>query len=133
MRKTNLTLSVLKGHYSVCRLDRTAELPSWLPHEGFTSITRTSEELSIVCQKEVVPDWIAAEHGFSALKIEGPLEFSLTGILSSVSAPLADAEIPIFAISTFDTDYILVKTHHCSKAVSVLENQGHTVNTVLWG
>ena len=126
MRNVQLTLSVLEDSYSVCRLAPDAGIPLWVPTKGFVSVTRTAEELSIVCQSDAVPDSVRTERGFRVLKIEGPFDFSLTGILLAVIGPLADAGISIFAVSTYDTDYVLVKKNDLKQAVSVLQASGHT-------
>ncbi len=119
MTTPKLTLSVLPQNLSVCRFN-----PGYapqLPKEGFYSITKTGEELSIVCEDTFVPPGcIKVEAGWRALKVEGPLDFSLTGILASLANPLAEAGISIFAISTYDTDYVLVKSGDLAKAVEVL-------------
>ena len=99
----------------------------WLPVAGFVSVTRTADELSVVCPGEAVPSSVRAEHGFRVLKIDGPLDFSLTGILAAVAGPLADAGISIFAVSTYDTDYVLVKAKDLNQAVAVLQAGGHCV------
>ena len=127
MNTVCLTLAVLDNLYAVCRLAPEAEIPNWLPTTGFVSVTRTAEELSVVCRSDAVPDTLEAERDFQVLKIEGPLDFSLTGILLSVAGPLADAGISIFALSTFDTDYVLVRNKDLGNAVSVLEAAGHTI------
>lgn len=111
---------------AVCRLDAAAELPSWAGGT-FTSVTRTSLELSIVCAESNVPPGIPAERGFRALMVRGPLDFSLVGVLSSLADPLAQAGISIFAISTFDTDYILVRNDRLADAVLSLHSAGHEV------
>ena len=125
-RSVWVTLSVLEDSFSVCRLAPDADIPSWVPTKGFVSVTRTAEELSIVCQSDVVPDSVRTERGFRVLKIEGPFDFSLTGILLAVIGPLADACVSIFAVSTYDTDYVLVKKNDLNQAVSVLSACGHT-------
>lgn len=122
-----LTLAVLDNLYTVCRLAPEAEIPNWLPTTGFVSVTRTIEELSVVCRSDAVPDSLEAERDFQVLKIEGPLDFSLTGILLSVAGPLADAGISIFALSTYDTDYVLVRKNDLGNTLSVLEAAGHTI------
>ena len=126
MTNVQLTLSVLEDSFSVCRLAPDAGIPPWVPAKGFASATRTADELSIVCISDAVPDTVRAEHGFRVLKIEGPFDFSLTGILLAVIGPLADADIPIFALSTYDTDYVMVKKVDLKPAVSVLSAFGHT-------
>ena len=126
-RSVWVTLSVLEESFSVCRLAPDADIPSWVPTKGLVSITRTADELSIVCQSHAVPDSVRTERGFRVLKIEGPFDFSLTGILLAVIGPLADAGVSIFAVSTYDTDYVLVKKKDLNQAVSVLSACGHTV------
>ena len=126
MRNVKLTLSVLEDSFSVCRLAPDAGIPRWVPTKGFVSVTRTAEELSIVCQSDAVPDGVRTERDFRVLKIEGPFDFSLTGILLAVIEPLADVGISIFALSTYDTDYVLVKKEDLNQAVSVLSAFGHS-------
>ncbi len=122
-----LTLSVLPETFAICRLDRDA-VPLWAAANDFISITRTQYELSIVCLDRYVPDSAKADRGWRVLKIEGPLDLSLTGVLASIAVPLAEAWINIFAISTFDTDYVLVKAEKLDRAIEVLGNAGHTVS-----
>lgn len=93
-------------------------------------MVRTRDELSIVCTEDVgtkdrLPDGVSAERGWVALKLEGPFPFSMTGVLASFVQPLAEAQIPIFAISTFDTDYVLIRREHMKRAVAALEAAGH--------
>jgi uncharacterized protein len=116
-----LTLCVMSIQLAVARLDAGDAIPSW-GTEGteFFSVTRTRDELSIVCEESKVPAEVKAERGWRCLKVEGPLDFGLTGILSSLAQPLAEAKISIFAISTFDTDYILVKQENLPKALAIL-------------
>jgi len=127
MINLQLTLSVMEDGFAVCRMAPNAGIPPWVPTRGFVSVTRTADEQSIVCRSEAVPKTVRAEHGFRVLKVEGPLDFSLTGILLAVIGPLADAEIPIFAVSTYDTDYVLVKEVDLKPAISVLSALGHSV------
>jgi len=121
-----LTLSVLPDTFAVCRLDAGAPVPDWA--RDFFSITRTRDELSIVCPQRDVPPGIRCERDLRSLRVEGKLDFSLTGILASLAAPLADAGISIFALSTYDTDYLLVKEKHLPRAVQVLSASGHKIN-----
>ena len=93
--------------------------------KSFLSITYTQDELSLVCWDAQVPDDVKCERAWRALKVQGPLDFALTGILSSLSTPLSEHGIAIFAVSTFDTDYILVKEEKLSYATEVLEQHGH--------
>ncbi|PGB79283.1 amino acid-binding protein [Bacillus toyonensis] len=123
-----MNLTILDTTFSVIKLPKTEEIPSWASKGELFSITRTIEELSIVCASSNVPDNILkdVEHDWKCIKVEGILDFGLTGILSSLANPLADNNISIFAISTFNTDYLLVKLHSIEKAKSELENSGHT-------
>ncbi len=121
MERTKLSLSILPKRLAVCRLEATAEIPAWaISGTGFYSITRTEEELSIVCLEGHVPEGIPSEKNWCAIKVMGPLDFSLTGILASLANPLADAGISIFAISTYDTDYLLVKADKLEEALALL-------------
>ena len=121
----DLILSVLPDTYAICRLSSDAAIPAWSSDSPFYSITRTPDELSILCQAEFVPVEVKAERDWRVLQVEGPLDFSLTGVIASLSTPLAKAYISIFVISTYDTDYILVKTENINEAVLVLKAAGY--------
>ncbi|MBT5902446.1 MAG: ACT domain-containing protein [Opitutaceae bacterium] len=108
----------------VCRLAPTAPVPDWLPDQGFTTVTRTTEELSIVCAAAAVPAGVKAETGWAAFKVLGPLPFDAVGILRRFAEPLADVAIPIIAIGTFDTDYVLVKKAQMGAADTALAARG---------
>lgn len=122
-----MTLGSLDGLFAVCRLSADAPLPAWAAAGSFVSITRTLDELSIVCRGEHVPDGVRCEPGWRCLRVAGPLDFTLAGVLASLLAPLADAGIPVFVVSTFDTDYLLVKEDRLDAAVNVLQSAGHSV------
>ena len=122
-----MKLTVLAGEFSVWRLAADAPLPA-VEAGTFLSMTRSEDELSIVSSSSEVPADTTVETGWRCLKIEGPLAFEMTGVLAALSVPLADAGIPIFVISTFDTDYLLVKATDLKRACSVLRDDGHTVN-----
>ena len=124
----NLQLSVLPGSYAICQLRPEEPLPYWADADDFISITRTKDELSIVCAEAGVPNHVKADRGWGCLKVEGPLDFTLTGVLASLLSPLAEAGISIFAVSTFDTDYLLVKTENLERAAEVLIQSGHRIN-----
>jgi uncharacterized protein len=122
-----LSLTVLQTRLSICRLDAGAEVPAWATRASFFSVTRTQDELSVVCPEEFVPEDVSRERGWRALRLEGPLDLSMVGILSSVAAPLAEAGASIFAVSTFDTDYVLVRGTQLDLAVDTLRENGHRV------
>lgn len=120
-----LKFSRVPGAFAVCRLPAGAALPRWASNGNFFSIASTSDELSIVCLAAQVPPEIQHDNGWACLKLHGPFPFSETGILSSFVRPLAERAIPVFAISTFDTDYVLVKNDWLDKAVQALTEAGH--------
>lgn len=124
-----LTMRLLKEKYGVCRLDKTDLIPEWTKDSDFFSITKTSDELSIVCFQDSIPNDVKCERDWRILKIEGPLDFSLIGILASISTVLAQKGISIFAISTYDTDYILVKDKDINNAIEALVNERDEVIT----
>lgn len=122
-----LVLRQLPQTFAVCRLAPDDPLPAWISERGWWSITRTDHELSIVCDAARLPVDAVAERGWRGLMVQGPLPFGLTGILASLATPLADARISIFAISTYDTDYLLVKDRVFGQACDVLRAAGHEV------
>ena len=129
MDQNKLTLSVLEKRFGIFKLNENSEthqeIPSWVYESSFFSITRTSEELSVVCEEKSIPIGTTAERSWSCLKIEGPLDFGLTGILAGISQVLANCRIPIFAISTYNTDYILVREKNLESAVKALLDAGY--------
>lgn len=133
-RKKNvpLRLAALDGRMAICRLPAGAEIPAGALEGDFLSVTRTPEELSIVCPEEHAPDGgddgVAREDGWRALKLEGPFDLSLVGVLVSATAPLAGAGLGVFAVSTYDTDYVLVEEENLDAAVAALRGAGHEVS-----
>jgi hypothetical protein len=123
--RTKLRLSLLRGRFAVCQLPPDAGIPQWACQAEFTSITRVMDELSIVCREEIVPPEVRAERGWLCLKLHGPFPFFETGILSSFVNPLSADGIPIFAVSTFDTDYVLIKEDFWKRAQQALQKAGH--------
>ena len=123
-----MRLTVVPGRFAVCRLGAQDPIPAPLLGARLVSITRTAAELSIVCPEELAPAGARCESGWAWLALEGPIPFTATGIMSSLLAPLAEARIGIFALSTYDTDAILVKQAQLEGAVSALERAGHTVD-----
>jgi uncharacterized protein len=121
-------LRVLEESLAITRLAGDAEVPDWAQvSEGFGSITRTRDELSIVCPDLAVPSGVTEERGWRALAVEGTLDLSQVGVLSELAGPLAAADIPIYVISTYDTDYILVPEESLAGAAGALETAGHSV------
>lgn len=121
MKTKKFTLTVLPEKLGICHLGKHAPIPDWATHNNsFFSITKTPDELSIVCLQEKLPQEVAAEKDWRAFKVKGPLGFVMTGIVSSLSAPLAKVGISILYISTYETDYILVEEKNLAKAKKVL-------------
>ena len=120
-----LRFSVVLGSFAVCQLPADSALPNWLPASGLLSITRSDDELSIVCSTDSVPTQVKAERGWICLKLEGPFPFSMTGVLSSFIQPLGEHAVPIFATSTYNTDYVLIPEQHVAMALRVLRESGH--------
>jgi GNAT superfamily N-acetyltransferase len=121
------TLTRLNDTFAVCRLSGDASIPTWAAAAGFFSITRTADELSVVCRQDVVPEDIRCERGWRCMRVEGTIPLSFVGVLASLTTPLTEAGISVFAISTFDTDYLLVKEKDLSPTVEALHRQGHSV------
>ena len=128
MTENELRLTLLWPRMAVCRLHRQAPVPDWGMAGDFWSVTRTADELSVVCAERSVPDGVVAEIGWRALKIEGPLDFGMVGVLAGLTTALAEAEISIFAVSTYDTDYLLVKSGDVAEAVRVLRDAMYVVD-----
>ena len=122
-----LSLTLLPGRLAVCRLEGNDPIPPWAVDGDFYSVTRVEGELSIVCDEARLPPEVRHEPGWRAFRVEGPLPFSATGILAAIAAPLAAAGIPIFALSTFDTDYVLVKGADAARAAEALRAAGHRI------
>ena len=122
-----LNLTVVDGTFAVCRLGADATIPPWATASSFFSISRTADELSVVCRQDDVPEGVVGERGWRCLRVAGTIPFSVVGVLVSLTAPLAEAGISVFAVSTFDTDYLLVKEQDLATAADVLRRQGHTV------
>jgi hypothetical protein len=127
MTKKHLEIRLLAPRMAICRLEPDSDLPAWVKGDSFCTITRTDEELSIVCPEAAVSGSVFCDKGWRCLKIKGPLDLSETGVLYALASPLAEAEISLFALSTFSTDYLLVKEKDLERAISVLSQQGHIV------
>lgn len=122
-----LTLSVLDGRFAIARLAPEDDFPSWAFEGPFASVTTTADEVSIVCAEESVPSGVLHEGGWRCLGVVGELDFSLAGVIDSLAAPLAAVGVPIFLLSTYDSDYLLVKDDRLERAREVLTEAGHTV------
>ncbi len=127
MEEGKRKLELLPGIYAVCRLDKDAPVPDWATLSPFSSVTRTPHELSVVCPDARVPAGVKKESGWKVLMVEGPLNLSLTGVLASLTGPLAREGVSVFALSTYDTDYLLVKQEHLEKAIQLLSAEGYDV------
>ncbi|MBX0327649.1 ACT domain-containing protein [Oscillochloris sp. ZM17-4] len=126
-----MELLLLPEGYAVCRLPAAAEAPTWGAGAGLWSLTRSAEELSLVCAEDGLPADVGAavlSRGWRAMRVAGTLDFSLVGVLASLAAPLAEAGVSIFAVSTYDTDYLLVRADDLEAAVSALQAAGHQLS-----
>jgi hypothetical protein len=123
----DLPLIVLPDRLAVCRLPAEAPFPDWARPGDLLAFTRTRDELSVVCAERFVPPETRAERGWRALQVQGPLEFALVGVLASICVPLARAGVSIFALSTYDTDTILLKEDALDRAIHALTQAGFLV------
>jgi uncharacterized protein len=122
-------LALLPGRYAVCRMHPETAVPAWAEGGAFCSVVRTKEELSVVCEEAAVPEGITANRGWRMLKVQGPIPFEETGVLAAIAAPLGSAGLSTFAISTYDTDYVLVRDEAIEAALLALRGAGHKVET----
>jgi hypothetical protein len=126
-----LTLLEVAGRFAVCKLLPDSAVPAWATVGDVFSVTRTGEELSVVCRQEMVPSGTQAEVGWRCLRVAGAMPFTLVGVLASLTRPVAAAGVGVFAVSTFDTDYLFVKEAEFQTAVAALRGAGHSVEGVL--
>jgi uncharacterized protein len=120
-----LKYRILPERLVVCQLPASTRVPAWALKGGFFCVAGTEDEVSMVCEERQVADGVRAEKGWVGLKLEGPFPFAMTGVLTSFLQPLAEAGIPVFAVSTFNTDYVLIKREHLEQAVNALTEAGH--------
>lgn len=125
----SFTFVLLPEKFAICRFDPDTEVPHWSMRGEFFSITRTSDELSIVCAESYVAQAPRCERSWRCLKLQGPFAFSAVGVLSSITAPIAEAGVGLFAISTYDTDYLLIKEDSLEEAIGALLQAGHKVQS----
>lgn len=127
MAVRQLKLRILEDRFAICRLDADSEVPAWANSRIFLAVTRTTDELSIVCPEEDVPCEVRCHRNWRCIKVAGPLDFEQIGILHSLVEPLARAAISVFALSTYDTDYLLVQDKSLARAGRVLRRHGHNL------
>ncbi len=123
----HLNLALVGGTFAVCRLGADAAVPPWATAGHLFSITRTPDELSVVCPQGAVPEGVRCERGWRCLRVAGAIELSALGVLAALAVPLAEAGVSVFAVSTFDTDYLLVKDRDLPAALEALRGAGHAV------
>ena len=118
----------MQGDYAICKLDPEMESPDWAACGEFYSISRSADELSIICLHEQIPPKVPHDPGWRLLKIAGPFDFDEIGVLASITTPLAAARISLLTVSTYDTDYVLIKDTNYSLALETLESAGHHIH-----
>jgi hypothetical protein len=123
-----LELTLLPERFAISRLAADAPIPAWATQGPFFSVTRTGDELSVVCELSRVPVGVQSQSGWRVFKVHGPFVLTEIGVLSALATPLAEAKLSLFAISTFDTDYLLVASETLSAAVAALERAGHKIH-----
>src|SRR5258708_1811625 len=124
----HLELSVLPERFAISRLAADSPIPAWATQGPFFSVTRTGDELSVVTELSLVPVGVQSQPGWRVLKVHGPFVLSEIGVLSALASPLAETKISLFAVSTFDTDYLLVASETLSTAIAALQRAGHTIH-----
>jgi hypothetical protein len=127
---TDLPLILLPERLAVCRLAADTPFPDWARPGDLLALVQTRDELSVVCAERFVPPEVRTERGWRALQVQGPLDFAMTGVLVSITIPLARAGVSIFALSTYDTDYVLVKENSLERALHALSQAGFLVLSI---
>jgi hypothetical protein len=122
-----LELSLLPGRFAISKLASDAHLPAWAERGSFYSVTRTCDELSIIVEEAHLPVGTQSQSGWRVLRVHGPFVLSEVGVLASLTAPLADARVSVFVVSTFDTDYLLVTEEQLASAIVALGRAGHSI------
>jgi hypothetical protein len=126
-RRRGLRLALLPEPVAICRLPPDAGIPGWATSATHWSVTRTPDELSIVCPEVIVPADVQASRGWRALRVEGPVPLDQTGVLASITGPLAAAHVSLFVLATFDTDYVLIPAAQRNAALAALDAAGHEI------
>ena len=124
-----LSLKILPERMAVCRFDASEPLPKWLDVSDFYSVTRTRDELTVVCREDSVVPGTVGENGWRCIGVQGVLDFSEIGIIFTITQPLAKNGVSVFVISTYDTDYFLVKEKELPKTIDALTAAGHRIDT----
>jgi hypothetical protein len=127
-RADGYSLEVLQSGLAIVKLDPEDSVPRWAQGE-FVAITKTATELSIVCAEAGIPEEVDAERGWTGFRLAGPLSFDQVGVIASITAPLNAAKVPVFVVSTYDTDYLLIKSDHLESASEALTESGHRIVT----
>ena len=122
-----LQIIIIKGVFAVVQIPPGSQIPNWVGGDRLFAVVNTPDEVSIVCEEKFVPQGVKFEAGWASLMVQGPLDFSLIGILADLSSVLAKAEISIFALSTYNTDYILLKKNQLDEAVKALNQAGYEI------
>jgi hypothetical protein len=122
-----LTLSLMEGRYVIAKFPRDSQIPAWANGSGFSSVTRTLDELSVVTTEAGVPAELDASRGWRMFKVHGPFAFDEIGVVAALANPLARVGVGIFVISTFDTDYLLAQEEEIPVVVETLEHAGHRI------
>jgi hypothetical protein len=131
MSDKSMTLSLMATEYAICRLPASADVPLWPMQGKLFSITRTEDELSIVCEELLVREaepQMKIERGWRCFKLHGPIPFETTGVIASITHPLAESCVSVFVVSTFDTDYLLVKTVAVEHVIQILRTADHIIH-----
>ncbi|HEY2460063.1 MAG TPA: ACT domain-containing protein [Candidatus Acidoferrum sp.] len=123
-----LTLTILPERFAILRFVPDAKVPAWAEQGTLFSVTRTRDELSIICEENNVPPSVAAQKGWRSLQVHGPFALNEVGVLSTLASALAAAGVSILAVSTFDTDYLFVAGEQLHAAISALTGAGHTIH-----
>ena len=121
-------LTLLSERFAISRLDASSPIPPWATQGPFFSVTRTGDELSVVTELSRVPPGVQSQPGWRILKVHGPFVLTEIGVLAALATPLAESKISLFAVSTFDTDYLLVSSETLLAAIAALEQAGHTIH-----
>ena len=127
MSEARMALTVLPEAMAICRLGPDEPAPDWLDHTVFYCLTHTIESLTVVTLEDSVPEQVECDRGWRCLEVRGPLALDLTGVLATLTAPLARAGVPVFVVSSYETDFLLVKESVLTQARRALEQAGHVI------